>query len=323
MNSMSARPKPVESAISICLLAVLLLIAMGIFIKQASQPTDVKDSADVLSSMAPSGFEPFSQTETYTEENLYEKIDGKATFYTDAGFKELRSRRFTGKLHREISIELYVYDMQNTRNAFSVYSRQVRPDAQVLRDAQFGYRTTNALYIVHGRYYIEAICSAQLDELPNVVTELANNIPGHLDAGKITSVEDIRFLPTDNIIPLSIKLYLTDTFGYEGLTNTFTARYRIGNQTLTAFFSKRPGSGSAQQVAENYYNFLIENGGTAKQTKVNFGARAVDFYNTTEIVFAIGPFVGGIHEAEDQKTAEQMALILHKKLVGSMGVTQR
>jgi hypothetical protein len=42
--------------------------------------------------------------------------------------------------------------------------------------------------------------------------------------------------------------------------------------------------------------------------------KVVDFYGTTEIVFAVGPYVAGIHEAENQQAAEQLAERLFDKL---------
>jgi len=104
-------------------------------------------------------------------------------------------------------------------------------------------------------------------------------------------------------------------FGFEGLTDTFTARYKIDGETIIAFLSKRVDSNDAQLTAESYYNFLIDNGGVAKPiANKTIKAKVVDFYGTTEIIFVVGPFVGGIHEAENQQAAEKLAAKLISKL---------
>jgi hypothetical protein len=63
---------------------------------------------------------------------------------------------------------------------------------------------------------------------------------------------------------------------------------------------------------------LIDNSGKDKSTSEEsiktINGKVVDFYDTTEIVFSIGPFVGGIHEAKSQKSAESLASILINKL---------
>ena len=40
----------------------------------------------------------------------------------------------------------------------------------------------------------------------------------------------------------------------------------------------------------------------------------MDSYGTTEIVFTVGHFVAGIHEAENQQAAEKLAEILINRL---------
>ena len=42
-----------------------------------------------------------------------------------------------------------------------------------------------------------------------------------------------------------------------------------------------------------------------------------DFYGVTEMVFAKGPFVIGVHEAENQAAAEKAAIMLADKLQAS------
>ena len=79
-------------------------------------------------------FSPAGKAETYNNDNLYEKIDGKAPMYQEAGFVKLTTQRFAAKSNSELGFELYLYDMNNAKNAFSVYSRQKRADAIDLND---------------------------------------------------------------------------------------------------------------------------------------------------------------------------------------------
>ena len=40
----------------------------------------------------------------------------------------------------------------------------------------------------------------------------------------------------------------------------------------------------------------------------------IDFYDTTEIIFATGSFVAGVHQCENEQLANELAAILFKKL---------
>ncbi len=332
MGPARGRARRLEAAISPCLLAVLLLIAIGVFIKQSDfemarfginivtaepfeESEESKDDQTALSSLVPTGFEALSKTGVYNPDNLYEKINGKAPLYTDSGFEKLYTQRFINAKDESLWAELYVYDMGTMKNAFSVYSVQKRAEAEPFGPMRFAYRTANALYLVHGKYYVELVGSAESDELFRAMAEVIRKIRANLTIDPDAGIAELALFPEEDFIAGSVKLYLVNAFGSEGLTDTFTARYKLDDRTVAAFLSKRSNSQEAQVVAKGYYEFLINNGATPAQTdrKILEG-KIVDFYGTTEIVFAIGPYVAGIHEAENQQAAENLAERLFDKL---------
>ena len=323
MGLVRRRAKHLESAISICLVSVLVLIALAVFIRQSDydmgrfgietavgEPITAK-----LRSLAPAGFETLSEIEVYHAENLFEKINGKAPLYIESGFEKLFTQRYVSKNNESLWMELFVFDMAAVRNAFSVYSVQRRADVEILPDMQFGYRTSDAPYFVHGKYYVEFIASSKSDELFKAMIATAQKIRTNLPVDVDTEIPELSLFPQEDLVAGSPKLYLTSAFGFERLTDTFTAQYNVGDETVTAFLSRRPDPQDAQRLAESYHKFLIDNGGEVKPaiTKTLEG-KVVDFYDTTEIVSAIGPFVAGIHEAENQHAAEKMAMGLSNKL---------
>jgi hypothetical protein len=134
------------------------------------------------------------------------------------------------------------------------------------------------------------------------------------DSGE-NDIPELNLFPSENLIAESDKFYLKDAFGFEGLTNTFTAQYKFGNNNITAFFGKCRDKKTAQQTAENYCNFLVNNGGIIKQAANKIPeCRIVDLSGSTEIIFTTGTFVAGVHEAENQQTAEKLAETLFDKL---------
>jgi len=336
MTLTPGRAKKLESGISFCVLVVLFLIAAAILLKQSrsninrfgivaqgTEPTAAGQDRGgeekiPLDSLAPPGFVATGPVETYTAENLYEKIDGKASFYTDSGFVKLLVRRFTSEQNEQLSIELYIYDMGRLKNAFSVYSRQRRPDAQSLPGVQFGYKSENALYFVHGRYYCELIASSRYDELGQAMERLCRNIRNSLAVDSASRMPELALFPKEYLVPGSIKLYLNDAFGYEGLTDTFCARYEIDGQEVTAFLSRRSNPQQALNLAAGYTDFLLEMGGsrskTTNKTLEKLNPQIVDLSGVTEIVFSIEAFIAGIHEAENRQLAEKVAVLLGKRL---------
>ncbi|MHC4912218.1 MAG: DUF6599 family protein [Planctomycetota bacterium] len=333
MGPARRRVRRPESAISLCLLAVLLFIGLGVFIKQSDfemarfgvdvataelpleDPGKSKDDQTALSSLVPTGFETLSKTGVYNPENLYEKINGKAPLYTESGFEKLSTQRFVSTADESLWAELYVYNMGTVKNAFSVYSVQRRAEAEPFGPMRFAYRTANALYFVHGKYYVELVGSAESAELFRAMAEVTRKIRANLTIDPNAAIGELALFPEEDFVAGSVKLYLLNAFGSEGLTDTFTARYKLDDETVAAFLSRRSDPQDAQAVAKGYYEFLINNGATPAQTaKKILEGKIVDFYGTTEIVFSIGPFVIGIHEADNQQAAEQLAERLLRKL---------
>lgn len=336
MSLVPGRNKRLESVISVLLLMLLLLIGIGVFIRQfdvdmvrfgidtttagpLSEQIEPNTQEPALDALTPDGFKEFSEIEMYDAGNLYEKINGKAPSYTESGFVKLFTRRFISKNDESLWMELFVFDMAAVRNAFSIYSVQKRADALMFAFArpQPCYRTSNGLYFVHGNFYVELIGSTESVALDKAMAEIAVKFASQtiVDDAKIT---EFALFPEEDFIPGSFKLYLANAFGFDGFTDIFTCRYKLGDQSITTFISKRPDPRDAWTTAESYYNFLIENDAvdkpTANKTLKDIGAKVLDFYDTTEIIFAIGPFVGGIHEAENQRFAEELAARLFDKL---------
>jgi hypothetical protein len=266
----------------------------------------------------PSGFKKLSEAETYVPENLYEKIDGKAPLYIESGFIKLFTQRFVNQGDDNQWFELFVYDMAAVRNAFSVYSVQKRADVEALPAMQFGYRTGNALYFVHGRYYVELVGSLESSSLSGAMAELAEKLAARVDVGEVEKIPELTLFPQENLVPGSAKLYLSNALGFDKLSDTFLCRYEMGEETVSAFLSRRQSPKDARTTAESYYNFLIENGAVVKPTSdatlKTVNGRVLDFYGTTEIIFSTGPFIAGIHEAKNQQPAEKLAARLINRL---------
>ena len=324
-----------ESAISISIVVILLMIAVSLLARQSN--TDIsrfgitaanlqltQNSPSVIENnhliQPPSGFAKLSEAEVYTAENLYEKINGKAPLYTEAGFVKLYCQRFVNQNDTNLWMEIFLYDMGNLKNAFSVSSMQRRPDAKILPTfgQMYGYCTSNGLYFVYGPYYAEVVGSAESDQLVMAMLEMGTSIQKNPITAVDLKINELDLLPSENLVHGSIKLYLKNAFGFEGLSDIFTAQYKMDSLEITVFFSKRPDAKNAETIAERYRKFLTENSATVKQTTNELLQDNVfDFYGVTEIVFATGPFVVGVHEAENQEAAEKAVKIFADKLSSS------
>jgi histidinol phosphatase-like PHP family hydrolase len=130
-----------------------------------------------------------------------------------------------------------------------------------------------------------------------------------------TEIAELDYFPAENLITASQKLYLINAFGFEQFSDVFTADYNINGQQITAFLGEKPNVQDAAASAKAYYDFLISMGAEAKSAEDNnLDIKILDTFGYVEIIFTIGDFVGGVHQAQNQEAAEQLAKELINKL---------
>lgn len=319
MHLHSGRARTFETAVSVLILLIMIGTAVGIYIISR----DFNMSRFGIASEQESGgdFPPVGKAETYNYDNLYEKIDGKAPMYQEAGFVKLTAQRFAAKSNSEFAFELYIYDMNNAKNAFSVYSRQKRADATDLSDlgaSAFGYVAGNEICISLGRNYIEMVGSAESNELVDGMKGIAKQMAAQFKPGEKDKIAELGYFPTEGTVAGTWKLQIDNAFGFDGLTDTYSAQYKVGDKAVSIFLSRRKNADEAKTVAKNYYDFLITNGAKAvtadSEILKSAGASVVDFYGAFEMVFSTNVFVGGVHEADNKQAAEKAAEVLISRL---------
>jgi hypothetical protein len=328
---------------SYAILLALAGIAVGVWIKQFSfNPAvlaagNVEDQKTGTGAGTPAGagpsegtataaeapgwmpplLQPLSAPESFTPDNLYDKIDGKADLYLAAGFVKLNCRRFALKAAPDQWLEWSVYDMGTLPHAFSVFTVQRRAEAEPLSLTQYAYKTPNSLYFVCGSNYVEAVAAEASPPLMEAVADMAGRFiaanPATPSGG--APLWQLALFPAENLVPGSHVLQTADVFGYDQFTNVFTAEYRIGGTKVLAFVTACADGDRAKALSAGYRAFLLENGG--KEVPTEPGAtlgKAIQIMDGLEMVFSEGKFVAGVHSAPAAGPAQQVAGRLRQKL---------
>ena len=320
-----------QTFLSMVIIAILMVIGVGIFISQfrynpsvlqkdllLPEPSKDKSSSQLSANASfvplPEGIQPLTATEIFDARNLSDKINGKAELYLSAGFTRLISQRFRDERATDMWMEAFVYDMGNSQNAFSVFSAQRRQDAESLGLAQYAYRTPNALFLVHGRYYVEIIASKVSGQVLQPVKMMAETFIRNTPA-EAASVNETELFPKQELVKNSMVLISSDAFGYDGFDKIYTAEYKFDDNSLMAYLSHRRTPVEAKKMASAYTVFLLAYGGQniAAQLPIK-GARLIAILDTYEIVFSHGSYLAGIREAATIKQAQTLAIRLYHRL---------
>lgn len=327
MNTKAKNPSRLETVLSFGILSVLVLTAGVILMRQSHfNPAVLQLAADQMIGSSPAAL-PTSQTaaaliplpqsvsvltasETFGPDTLSDKIDGKAELYLSAGFKRLQSQRFSDTSTTETWMEIFIFDMASQENAFAVYSSQQREDAVPAPDlARYAYRTANALYWVHGPYYVELIASEASETILNRMQALAEAF-NRATPVATEAITETALFPEVGLDPQSITLIPADAFGFEKFDRVFVAEYDVNGSTLSAFVSTRESPEAATDLAAAYRTFLLTFGGEALDDGGLRDVVIVEIMNEYEIIFTRDVFIAGVHAAADKSRAVALARAL-------------
>jgi len=317
-----------QTFISLTILVVLAIIAGAIYFIQFNYNPAVQPVTSVLSTgnqsqtapivaseksliSFPSGQAPLGALETFDAAKLSDKINGKAELYLTAGFIRLQSQRFEDKTAGNAWMEVFVYDMQSTQNAFSVFSAQRREDAQTTDIGQYAYQTENALFFVHGPFYVEIVASEVSETIIQSMRAFAEAFIAQHPFEATQAIAERQLFPEDGLVKDSIALVSADAFGYDRFDQIFTATYRLKNVELMAFISRRKTAREAEELASGYCDFLTAFGGKTAEFDLPIeSAKMVYILDTYEIVFSHGFYLVGVREAAEKQSARELAMRL-------------
>ncbi len=278
-------------------------------ISQSSPPSPDKSFLPL-----PQGLVPLTASEIFEAQNLSDKINGKAELYLSAGFARLVSQRFKDERASDLWLETFAYDMTNGHNAFSVFSAQRREDGVPLDLTRYSYRTSNALFFVHGSYYVEIIASEASERVAQPMKLLAARFIRNTRT-ETAVINEMELFPQLDLVADSIALISSDAFGYEGLDNVYTAEYELDGAGLMAYFSRRQTGHDAEKLSTAYRNFLLNFGGQALEAQLPIkDAQLVEILDTYEIIFFYGDYMAGVREAATIDQAKKLALRLYDRI---------
>jgi hypothetical protein len=325
-----------ETLVGIAILLVLMIIAVGVLVRQAGYDPDQfravavdasfmvpapgspvpgpGASASQLQEYLPEGLTVLTPPEVFGPLNLSDKINGKAELYLSAGFVGLHCQRFALAGNPDSWVEVFIYDMGSPNNTFAVFSTQRRADGQVLALTGNAYRTANALFFAHGSDYVEIVAAQSDEEITRSMLAYAENFVRIKPVVGVEAAAGPPFPPED-LDRSSITLLAADVFGFDRLTQVYTATYRSASGPLTAFMSERSSADEARELAAAYCRFLLANGGVEKPPAANIpGVRLVQIFDSIEVVLAKGRYLLGVHDASAAEPAQQLALRFYQAI---------
>jgi hypothetical protein len=119
----------------------------------------------------------------FSRDNLYEKINGRASYYETFGVEALH---FITLVHAEdeaVTVDIEMYDMGKLANALGAYAGERQPGATPeLEDGTIGHTARNATFLVRGRFYVRAIGADESETVQAQLVHLRSALTAGIDS---------------------------------------------------------------------------------------------------------------------------------------------
>ena len=244
------------------------------------------------------GTKPMGDTEFYSADNLYEKIDGRAPAYQSFNVVALRCRSFGVTAAAGSYVDVYEYRFDNPVDAFGMFSQERDPKGKPLEIVADGYAADMGYFFRQGAVYVQIIASDMkpetLAKAKSIADIRAKDLPAD-DAG----LAGRRKLPSDGMIADSVAYVPENAQGQSTLKEVFQAKYKFDGAEIP-FFVMVASADEAAKAWQSFQDFCgkfgtVENLPDVKGSKI-FRAQV---FGKWKVVYQRDGELGGAFDADD------------------------
>ena len=316
-----------QAIVGLVVLVVLAGVAVGVYLKQFRYDRSIYAPAELTTPDAvtaasqfvyalPEALEPMTRAEQFTPATLYEKINGGAELFLEAGFVRLDCQRFQLIGQSDAWLELFAYDMGSPSNAFSVFSAQRTDGAEPFDVTRHAYRAGGTLLFCHGRTYMRIQPATQEANLLAAAEAMARSYVDLTVVAAEEGLDPASLFAAEGMVADSLNLRNKDVFGCGALSNVYLVTYAIDGVEATAFLSVRDSVEEADELAAAYRQFLEEIGAKelSADDRLDPPLLGMSAYGYNYVVLSVGPYLAGVHECSDLAVASKVAARLYRRL---------
>ena len=251
---------------------------------------------------------PLSETEVYSPETLYEKINGRAPAYLDFGFKELQCRTFAVPHQLEEFVDVFVFSMGSPLDAFGIYAMENAGEGEKLDFVADGVRGGLGCYFRKGEAYVQVNGSSESASVQQWVDRVAQEVASQLPADE-QGLEAKEGLSLEGIRAGTMTYISENAYGQESLRGVFEAEVEREGTALRVFVMRTDSPEAAAEAWEAVRGFYQRFGRVLKTDGEPASGSAWfvgESFGQTAGVYLKGKRVGGSIDAGGVETAENL-----------------
>jgi hypothetical protein len=213
-----------------------------------------------------SGWVTDGKTETFTQENLYQHIDGEAELFVPYGFEALAFSLYASTKEPKTALAVDIYRMRSPLDAYGIYSNYRNPDAETVKTGSEGFIGDTQLMFYQDRYFVELTASGSGTPDRKVFVACAQAIAGKLPT-PATKPPEITLLNAPQVTAQTEKYIAESVLGYAFFKRGLTAEASVDGKAAKAFVILNDSPASARLAVDGYVAYLKKAGVEPKITE--------------------------------------------------------
>lgn len=267
-----------------------------------------EDQAQILRELLPNGWRVGMGPTQFTPGNLYEQIDRRAPTFQGYEVVGLTFVRFDDPSDEGRFVDVALFDMGTPTRAFGAFSSQRAAEAIHLDLGREAYEADGQLGCWVGQFYAEIFVSDTSAATATRAFEMAPRLVARLPEGG-EPIWGLEALPADNRVLGSERYFEVDELGLGFADRTFVATYRLGEEEILGYLSRRDSEEEARQTRSVFLAYAMELGNGYELVETEGGELAVtNVGGSFDVMLVRGRLVMGVLGVEDEEAAIPAAI---------------
>ncbi len=247
------------------------------------------------------GWKLADSLQVYTQETLWEYINGAADYYLKFGFDSLVKAEYLKGDNEYIQAEVYYH--HTDLDAFGIYSYEKQPEATVISVGIEGYTVHSVLNFYTANCYVKVHSHLQDEKTRETLLKISRKLAVELEAHP-ERPELLSLFPDFEKVIGSERYTPGDYLGYSFFTQVLSCDYTFGESGYTLFLVKHDSPEKATETIRKFLEYAsIDNMGVTEGI-ISYN----DPFNGLVTLIPEENYVLGIYGLDDEEFSQEFLL---------------
>ena len=201
----------------------------------------------------------------FTQETLFDHINGEAELYHPFGFDTLATARYVKKDSAGQEIVLDVYRMGSLLDAFGIWSNYRKAETPVCTVGAECALSASQMLFYQDRYFVKVQATGSAVPPPDVFLACGRALSQKLPQGKGRPGE-LELLRVRGVVPKTERYIPQSVLGYPFFRRGLTAEANLAGQRAQVFVVIEDSAAAARKAFDQYLASLKESGRDTRLT---------------------------------------------------------